>query len=46
MFSEEWNGYPDRFESFIIHYAGAGIFEGGVYSRLEQIKKDKDRLGL
>ena len=25
MFSEEWNGYPDRFESFIIHYAGAGI---------------------
>ena len=27
MFSEDWNGNPDRFDSHIIHYAGAGIFD-------------------
>jgi lipopolysaccharide biosynthesis glycosyltransferase len=27
MFSEGWNGSPDRFKSFIIHYAGAGVFD-------------------
>lgn len=27
MFSEPWNGSQNRFESYIIHYAGNGIFE-------------------
>jgi len=40
MFSEPWNGSPSRFLSNIIHYAGAGIYDGDVSSRLEQIKKD------
>lgn len=40
MFSEDWNGCADRFKSFVIHYAGQGIFDEGVESRLEQIKKD------
>ena len=39
MFSEPWNGSPNRFDSYVIHYAGAGIFEG-TGSRLEQIKRD------
>ena len=40
MFSEQWNGSPSRFSSNIIHYAGAGIYDAGVSSRLEQIKRD------
>lgn len=43
MFSEPWNGSPDRFDSYIIHYAGVGVFEKGL-DRVEQIKKDHDRL--
>lgn len=39
-FSESWNNYANRFDSFIIHYAGVGIFDIGVPNRLEQIKKD------
>ena len=27
MFSEPWNDNADRFESFIIHYAGRGVFD-------------------
>lgn len=27
MFSEDWNGNANRFDSYIIHYAGRGIFE-------------------
>jgi lipopolysaccharide biosynthesis glycosyltransferase len=27
MFSEPWNGSPDRFGSHIIHYAGRGVFD-------------------
>lgn len=39
MFSEPWNN-ASRFDSFIIHYAGAGIFDKGIGSRREQIIKD------
>lgn len=46
MFCEAWNHFPSRFESHIIHYAGAGIFDHGVSSRIEQIRKDKKTLGL
>ena len=40
MFSENWNSCADRFESYIIHYAGRGIFDRNVKTRCEQIKKD------
>ena len=40
MFSETWNELPDRFFSYMIHYAGYGIFEPNVNSRIEQIKND------
>jgi len=40
MFSEGWNGSPDRFHSHVIHYAGQGIFEGPG-PRINQIKRDK-----
>jgi hypothetical protein len=41
MFSEPWNG-ADRFDSYIIHYAGKGIFD--CNNKLEQIKNDLERL--
>jgi lipopolysaccharide biosynthesis glycosyltransferase len=44
MFNEEWMNYPDRFESYIIHYAGGGVFDTGISSRLEQIQKDAEKL--
>jgi alpha-N-acetylglucosamine transferase len=41
MFSEDWNNYYNRFESYIIHYAGSGIFEDGKYkNKLEQMVAD------
>lgn len=40
MFSESWNGNPSRFDSFIIHYAGKGIFNLNMCDRLSQIKND------
>jgi lipopolysaccharide biosynthesis glycosyltransferase len=40
MFSESWCGNPDRFDSNILHYAGAGVFDRGVPNKLEQIKRD------
>lgn len=41
MFSEPWNGSPSRFDSHIIHYAGAGIFEKNKgLTREKQMKKD------
>lgn len=43
-FNEAWMGFPNRFDSHIIHYAGGGVFEDGVPSRLEQIKKDAKTL--
>ena len=39
MHSEDWNGNANRFESYIIHYAGAGIFDSD--SRINQIKMDR-----
>lgn len=44
MFSEPWNNHPDRFKSKIIHYAGKGIFDEGVTSRIEQIKLDYQKI--
>jgi lipopolysaccharide biosynthesis glycosyltransferase len=40
MFSESWNNNANRFDSYIIHYAGSGVFDKGIKSRAEQIKKD------
>jgi len=40
MFSEAWNGNANRFDSYVIHYAGRGIFDPDCKDRLSQIKKD------
>ena len=42
MFSEGWNGYANRFDSYIIHYAGAGTFDES--NRTNQIKNDIKKL--
>ena len=44
MFSEPWNGNPNRFESHIIHYAGRGVFEPGPTNKLEQAHLDYKRI--
>jgi hypothetical protein len=44
MFSERWNGRPDRFKSFMIHYAGQGVFERGPKTRLDQMLRDKRKV--
>jgi hypothetical protein len=45
MFSEEWNDNADRFESYIIHYAGRGVFDEHDISKeaLHRHKTDTDR---
>ena len=40
MFSEPWNNSASRFDSFIIHYAGTGIFLHTCKNRLENIRQD------
>jgi len=40
MFSQSWNDNKDRFESYIIHYAGKGVFDEGIPNKLEQAKLD------
>ena len=42
MFSEKWNGSPNRFNSHIIHYAGAGVFDHGPKNK--QIANDYKRI--
>jgi lipopolysaccharide biosynthesis glycosyltransferase len=44
MFSEDWNENANRFDSYIIHYGGAGVFDSDINSREEQIKRDKKKL--
>lgn len=44
MFSEPWNDCSNRFDSYIIHYAGVGIFDHGIMSRSEQIEKDVKKI--
>lgn len=45
MFSEPWNGSPDRFKSNIIHYAGRGIFDQNLgLTRIEQAQKDYEKI--
>jgi alpha-N-acetylglucosamine transferase len=38
MFSESWNNYASRFESYIIHYAGGGFYR--FMPQWKQIKQD------
>jgi lipopolysaccharide biosynthesis glycosyltransferase len=41
MFSESWNNNADRFKSYIIHYAGGGVFESEkVLNKIEQAERD------
>lgn len=43
MFSEPWNDRAHRFNSFIVHYAGRGIFPGEVFKdRVENMRHDKE----
>jgi len=42
MFSEPWNKRANRFNSYMIHYAGVGCFD--TYPKINQIKKDFDIL--
>tara|TARA_R110002020_G_scaffold130148_1_gene291277 strand:- start:27447 stop:28151 length:705 start_codon:yes stop_codon:yes gene_type:complete len=44
MFSEAWNGSPDRFDSHVIHYAGRGVFDDEASDKIEQAKLDHKRL--
>jgi lipopolysaccharide biosynthesis glycosyltransferase len=44
MFSEDWNNHADRFQSHVIHYAGAGIFDHEFSNRTEQIRHDMERI--
>lgn len=44
MFSEQWNGKANRFDSHIIHYAGSGIFDKSAGSRVNQMKLDKEKI--
>lgn len=41
MFSEDWNGRADRGKSYIIHYAGSGLFDRRT--KIDQIKADIER---
>jgi len=43
MFSEPWMN-ANRFDSHIIHYAGRGIFDENVTTRIEQIKRDYETI--
>lgn len=41
MFSEPWNKEANRFQSYIIHYAGVGIFDRRMArNRIDQMQKD------
>lgn len=44
MFSESWNGNPNRFESYIIHYAGGGVFDPKYKNRTSQIRADYNQI--
>lgn len=40
MHSEPWNNNADRFDSWILHYAGRGIYDNFITNRLDQMKQD------
>jgi len=42
MFSDGQGGTANRFDSYIIHYAGGGIFDAP--NRIEQVRRDRDKL--
>jgi hypothetical protein len=44
MFSEPWNNNANRFDSYIIHYAGRGIFDKNVESKFAQMKADYEHV--
>lgn len=43
MFSEDWNNRANRFDSYIIHYAGQGKFNKRL-SRFDNIKEDYNKV--
>jgi lipopolysaccharide biosynthesis glycosyltransferase len=44
MFSENWNGSPNRFDSYVIHYAGKGSFDG--LPKIEQMREDANKVDV
>jgi len=45
LFCEKWNNSPSRFDSYVIHYAGVGVFiPKFTGSRLNQIRHDAKKL--
>jgi lipopolysaccharide biosynthesis glycosyltransferase len=44
MFSEPWNDSANRFNSFIIHYAGRGVFDPVYSNKTEQMMADFNEL--
>ena len=44
MFSELWNNNANRFDSYIIHYAGRGIFDKNMTTKVKQIIKDRNKI--
>jgi len=44
MFAESWNDCPPRFDAYMIHYAGQGIFDKKFKTKLDNMKHDIDYL--
>ena len=47
-FAEEWNGNPFRFNSYMVHDAGSGVFDEQLFregDRISQIKHDVKTYG-
>ena len=44
MFSEHWNKSADRFDSYLIHYAGRGIFEKKFRNKMDQMRSDYKKI--
>ena len=44
MFSEEWNNSADRFQSYVIHYAGNGIFDRTHKNKMAQMRADMQNI--
>jgi len=40
MFYEQWNGFPNRFASHMIHYSGKGVFDPIHGNKVAQIHAD------
>lgn len=44
MFSEPWNGHANRFDSYLLHYAGKGVFEPRFNEKISQMRSDYEQI--